>query len=103
MLVVIALAMVGDIKVLAKATSVLLLAVFTIINLALVVLKNRSGEPKGTFEVPIFVPVIGALICLVLISHAQIWELLIALILLAAIAVLYVLVSRRHRRAGLPD
>lgn len=103
MLVVIALAMVGDIKVLAKATSVLLLAVFTIINLALVVLKNRNGEPKGTFEVPTFVPVIGALICLVLIWHAQIWELLIALILLAAIAILYVLVSRRHRSAGLPD
>lgn len=103
MLIVIALAMAGDISVLAKATSVLLLGVFTIINLALVVLKRRQGEPKGTFEVPLFVPVVGAIICVVLISHAQIRELLIALILLAGIAILYVLVSRRHRRTGLPD
>ena len=33
---------------------------------ALVVLKRRPGEPKGAFEVPVWVPGIGAAVCIVL-------------------------------------
>jgi amino acid transporter len=47
------LAFVGDIKSLAKATSVLLMSVFVVINGALIVLKRRTNEPPGHFEVPL--------------------------------------------------
>ena len=48
---------------LASATVLLLLTVFMIVNMALVVLQRRPGEPRGGFEVPAFVPVLGALVC----------------------------------------
>jgi APA family basic amino acid/polyamine antiporter len=61
--VVAALILAGDIGQLAAATVLLLLAVFTVVNLALLVLKRRPGEPHGGFEVPSVVPVLGALVC----------------------------------------
>ena len=45
----------------------LMLIAFVVVNTALVVLKRRPGEPQGAFEVPVFVPVLGALVCLTLI------------------------------------
>ena len=65
--IVTVLAVVGDIGQLAKATSLLLLTVFVVVNIALVVLKSRSNEPQGSFEVPRLVPILGALVCLSLI------------------------------------
>lgn len=53
----------GGVKELAEATVLLLLSVFTIVNIALVILKRRPGEPRGRFEVPIIVPILGALVC----------------------------------------
>jgi APA family basic amino acid/polyamine antiporter len=53
----------GGVKQLAESTVLLLLAVFTVVNIALVVLKRRPGEPRGGFEPPMFVPVLGALTC----------------------------------------
>ncbi|WP_207481947.1 APC family permease [Arenibaculum pallidiluteum] len=67
--VMIALALVGEITQLAAATVLLLLMVFTIVNLALVVLKLRPGEPRGGFEVPVAVPAAGALVCAVLLAN----------------------------------
>jgi hypothetical protein len=32
----------------------------------LVILKLRSSEPPGKFEIPIFVPALGAVVCAVL-------------------------------------
>lgn len=61
--VVVALVLAGDIGQLAAATVLLLLAVFTVVNLALLVLQRRPGEPPGGFEVPAFVPALGALVC----------------------------------------
>jgi amino acid transporter len=61
--VLVALVLAGDIGQLASATVLLLLAVFTVVNLALLVLKRRASEPHGGFEVPSFVPVGGALVC----------------------------------------
>lgn len=66
--VVAALALVGDIKALASATVLLLLSVFVVVNLALAILKRRAGEPRGAFEVPLAIPVLGALVCLSLIA-----------------------------------
>ncbi len=97
MLIVTILALAGDISALAKATSVLLLLVFIVINAALVVLKNRPGEPKGTFEIPVIIPAVGIAICILLVAHAQRRELLLAGGLLALIVVLYAAAKRTHR------
>src|SRR5688572_25316539 len=52
LVIVLVLALVGDISQLASATSLLLLGSFTLVNAALVVLKRRAGEPRGQFEIP---------------------------------------------------
>lgn len=67
LVVVIALALSGDITQLAEATSLLLLTVFVIVNMALVVLKFRPSEPRGAFEVPFVIPILGSIVCLSLI------------------------------------
>ncbi len=66
--VVTALILSGGVKQLAESTVLLLLMVFSVVNFSLVVLKLRPGEPRGSFEVPVFVPALGALVCLVLIG-----------------------------------
>lgn len=66
--VVSALILSGSVKQLAESTVLLLLMVFSVVNVSLVVLKLRPGEPEGGFEVPAFVPVLGALVCLILIA-----------------------------------
>jgi amino acid transporter len=61
--VLVALVLAGNISQLASATVLLLLLVFTVVNIALLILKSRPDEPRGGFEVPAFVPVLGALVC----------------------------------------
>lgn len=53
----------GEVKQLAESTVLLLLSVFTVVNIALVVLKRRPEEPRGGFEPPIIVPILGAIVC----------------------------------------
>jgi APA family basic amino acid/polyamine antiporter len=67
-LVLAGLALWGTIGNLAAATVLLLLTVFCVVNAALVVLQRRPGEKKGKFEVPAFVPALGAVVCAVLIA-----------------------------------
>lgn len=62
------LAFFGNIAQLASASVLMLLVVFAIVNGALFVLQQRTGEAKGKFEVPRFVPALGAVICLALIA-----------------------------------
>ena len=88
------LAFSGDIGELASATSLLLLSVFTLMNVSLIILKARPGEARGHFEIPVIVPACGALVCVALIlsrlAGAADWKApVIALSLLAAIGVLY--------------
>ena len=64
--VLLALVLSGDVSQLAAATVLLLLLVFSIVNSALVILKLRPDEPKGKFEIPIVVPILGALVCITL-------------------------------------
>ena len=66
-LVLAPLALLGTIAELAAATVLLLLLVFMVVNGALFVLKGRKGEKPGRFEIPRFIPALGALVCLVLI------------------------------------
>jgi hypothetical protein len=42
--------------------------VFAVVNAALFVLKRRPGEKHGYFEIPLAVPALGALVCLVLVA-----------------------------------
>jgi amino acid transporter len=66
--IVIALQFAGDIAQLAGATVLLLLAVFVLVNGALIVLKRREGDVAGCFNAPIPVPIAGALICSLMIA-----------------------------------
>jgi len=65
--VVIGLSLLGDISQLASATVLLLLFVFTTVNIGLVVLILREGRIEGAFNVPILVPILAASICSILI------------------------------------
>jgi basic amino acid/polyamine antiporter, APA family len=87
--IVLVLALSGNIAQLASATSVLLLGVFIIVNASLIMLKRRSDEPRGFFEVPVIVPALGIIVCAVILWHAKPAALLTALVLLAGIACLY--------------
>lgn len=78
----------GDISALAKATSVLLLLSFTMVNLSLIVLKKKDKNP-GRFEVPSWVPAAGAFVCVLMLSQAQSKELLISGAILGGITGLY--------------
>jgi len=66
--IVAALQFAGDIAQLAGATVLLLLLVFVIVNGALIVLKRREGDIRGSFNAPVIVPVLGAALCLVMIG-----------------------------------
>jgi amino acid transporter len=99
LLVVIGLSFLGDISQLAAATVILLLVVFTLLNIALVVLKLREGNIPGAFNAPIFVPVLGAVICAALIvarvTQSDDWRApAIAGGLIGAIVVAYVLTGK---------
>ena len=89
----------GSIGQLAAATVLMLLIVFAIVNGALFVLKGKKGEPKGKFEVPRWVPALGAAICLVLIVvrvASGDWRApALAGILLLGIVVLYAFTPRK--------
>lgn len=95
LVIVTALMLSGDIAQLASATVLLLLAVFTIINIALLILQRRPTEAKGVFEVPSFVPVGGALICALLFVNRLTtgdWKApALAVGMLAGIVVLYLI------------
>jgi amino acid transporter len=67
LVVVVPLALIGTITELAAATVLLLLLVFAVVNSALLVLKRRSGEQHGFFEIPTIIPALGALVCLALV------------------------------------
>jgi len=66
---IVPLVLVGDIGQLASATVLLLLGVFTCVNVALLVLQRRPGEARGTFEVPAIIPALGAVVCLALLLN----------------------------------
>ncbi len=65
--VILALALFFPIGKLAATTTQLILVVFTFVNLSLVLLKlRREPFPAGIYTVPIWVPVLGGLTCLIL-------------------------------------
>ncbi len=61
--ILIVLVLSGGVTRLAEATVLLLLTVFVVVNTAYLVLKHRKGEPRGAFEPPVIVPLLGVLSC----------------------------------------
>lgn len=53
---------------LARTTSICLLIIFLLVNLSLILIKLRNNEAAPGFCVPMFVPVLGFLSCLALLS-----------------------------------
>lgn len=109
--IVTVLMLTGDIAQLASATVLLLLAVFAVVNVALLVLQRRQAEVKGAFEVPPFVPAAGAAICALLFCNRLFtgdWQApALAVGLLAGIVVLYLVmrpkcVDKLDEAEGLP-
>lgn len=86
--VLLTLALLGDITSLAKATSVMLLCSFIVVNASLIILKKKD-KIDGTFEVPIFVPALGMIFCAILLFQAERTAWLIALAIFAVIGVAY--------------
>lgn len=87
-IILLVLALSGDIAALAKATSVLLLICFSVVNVGLVVLKKMDPRP-GHFEIPSWIPIAGTLVCLGMLSQARWAELKIAGTILLGILALY--------------
>lgn len=93
--VVLVLVAVGDIGSLARATSVLILAVFVVVNASLIVLQRRPGEEKGALEIPTAIPVLAIIVCLALMTGAERAELTIAGALVLGAAATYLVVRPR--------
>ncbi|HRK08003.1 MAG TPA: APC family permease [Pseudobdellovibrionaceae bacterium] len=87
--IVLLLGLSGNISDLAKATSVLLLACFILVNLSLIKLKLDGPTPPGTFDVPLAIPILGSLACLAMLVNAKLPEYLVAGGILLLIGVLY--------------
>lgn len=92
------LAFVGDISTLARATSLLLLLVFSGMNIALAYLKFKKDKTPTGFDVPIIVPILGLAVCLVMLSFAGLAETMVAGVIVALIIGLY-FILRPSRQA----
>lgn len=54
---------------LAQLTSLLVLSIFSLVNISLIVIKRRSKKHGGYISVPSFVPYVGATLCLLTIGY----------------------------------
>lgn len=61
-LIMLTLALIGDLPTLAEATSIIMLSVYTLVNLALWRVKKHQPAPYGNFSVPRWIPLIGFLV-----------------------------------------
>ncbi|MGH7859231.1 MAG: APC family permease [Candidatus Binatia bacterium] len=96
-----ALAVSGGVQELAQTTSLLLLCVFTLLHVALLVVKRREPHSAAqSFRTPIWTPVVGAILCggMALQYPGPVY-LRMALVLLAGVA-LYFLFGRRRPLAS---
>lgn len=72
--IVLLMAFTGDVAILAKSSSLLLLSGFFMMNISLIILKRKNPEEKGRFEIPYFIPVLGAILAVTLIFSASFEE-----------------------------
>lgn len=67
-LIILTMALFFPVESLAKSASLVILAVFTLINLSLVVIKKKIGPDSEAFYVPIIIPIIGTILCFIICS-----------------------------------
>ena len=89
----------GDLASLADTTVLLLLCAFTIVNIAVLVLR-RDPVDHDHFRAPTFAPILGAIVCVVLIVDNDAEIFLRAGLLLLLGAVLWVLAYAGGHRTG---
>jgi len=65
-LIILTLALFFPVESLAKSASLVILAVFFLINLSLIFIKKRIGPDPESFYVPIIIPVIGTILCFII-------------------------------------
>lgn len=90
--IVLLMAFTGEIAILAKSSSLLLLTGFFMMNISLIILKKRKSEEKGRFEIPYFIPVLGAILAITLIFSATFEEAKRAMGVFAVSCILYFVV-----------
>jgi amino acid transporter len=88
------LALTGGLEILAQSTSFLLLSVFLLMNLSLIVIKWRSKGSNPPFQIPVFIPVLGALSCLGLILFVKLEAFVTVSLLVLFGGVIYMLQKR---------
>ncbi|MBI2167412.1 MAG: amino acid permease [Candidatus Omnitrophica bacterium] len=91
------LALAGSLATLAQSNSLILLTVFFLVNVSLTVIKLRPAEAIPPFQIPVVIPILGALTCLFLIFYIQAEAFVIALSLVALALCLY-LFAPSHRK-----
>lgn len=105
--IVTVLSLLGGIEALASATVLLLLVVFIIVNSALVLLLRREPDRPGTFRVPVVVPILGALVCLGMLTARLLQDdwtaVAIAGAMLAGIVALYLVMRPAEAPVSVAD
>ncbi|KKF02841.1 APC family permease [Mycolicibacterium obuense] len=94
------------ISVLGGTTSLLLLAVFAVVNVAVLVLRRDVRETGGHFKTPTILPVIGFLVSLYLVtplSGRPAQQYLVAGVLVALGVVLFFITQLINRQLGIRD
>jgi APA family basic amino acid/polyamine antiporter len=92
------------ISILGGTTSLLLLAVFAVVNIAVLVLRRDVREAGGTFRTPTVLPVIGCIASLYLVtplSGRPGQQYVLALILIAVGIVLFLITMAINRQLGI--
>lgn len=59
---ILTLSVIGELAILAEATSIIMLGVFTLVNLALIVVKRRAPYPEGVMVFPSIFPYAGLVV-----------------------------------------
>lgn len=77
MMVIIVFALALPITHLAQITSMLILSIFTLINVSLIKVKHHHPEHPGYINLPVLVPILGIITCLLLIVMQLIFWFLI--------------------------
>jgi amino acid transporter len=100
LVLVTAMALLGEVVSLAGTTSTLLLLVFFAVNVSLLLVKRRGDAHDGT-SVPVVVPALGALLCLLLVAfmpERSLWAALVVVVAGLAVVVVREVCARRAAR-----
>ena len=97
LLIVVTLTFMEGLETLAQSTSLLLLSVFLVMNLSLIAIKYRSKGVRPAFQVPIWIPILGAAGCLTLIVFVEAKAFITVLILVLIGVIIYLFLRTQLR------